>query len=135
VPYFQSAEEIYEYIGGVFRAAGEHPEVGPQLRAANVVLQLNYTEPSAVTTVKFTDDFSVIEGETDVVPDVKLFLSGDIADKYWRGDYNLAVGLAKGQVKAKGPVNKILKIVPLTKPLFAIYREKTAEKNAAASAL
>ncbi len=131
--YFQSDREIYEYIGGVFRTGGDHPEVGLQLRSAGVVLQLHYTEPDALTTVKFTEDFDVIEGETDVVPDVQLFLSGDIADKYWRGDYNLAVGLAKGQVKAKGPVNKILKIVPLTKPLFTIYREKTAEKDAAAS--
>jgi hypothetical protein len=47
----------------------------------------------------------------------------------WRGDYNLAVGLAKGEVKAKGPVNKILKLVPLTKPLFPMYREAIAEKD------
>lgn len=130
--YFESDDEIYEYIGGVFRAGGDHPEVGPQLRAANVVLQLHYTDPEALTTVKFTEDFEVIEGPTDVVADVQLFLSGDIADRYWRGDYNLAIGLAKGKVKAKGPVNKILKIVPLTKPLFAIYRDLTAAKDAAA---
>jgi hypothetical protein len=64
------------------------------------------------------------------VPDVKLFLSGDIADKYWRGDYNLAVGLAKGQVKAKGPVSKILKLIPISKPLFPIYKNLVAEKDA-----
>ena len=40
---------------------------------------------------------------------------------------------AKGQVKAKGPVNKILKIVPLTKPLFPIYKDLTADKDAAAA--
>jgi hypothetical protein len=39
------------------------------------------------------------------------------------------VGMAKGEVKAKGPVNKILKLVPLTKPLFAMYRELIAEKK------
>ncbi len=49
--------------------------------------------------------------------DVKLYMTADIGDKFWRGEYNLGVGLAKGQVKAKGPVNKILKLVPLTKPL------------------
>jgi hypothetical protein len=59
-------------------------------------------------------------------------MPADIADKYWRGEYNLAVGLAKGQVKAKGPVNKILKLVPLTKPLFPMYRELVSEKDPAA---
>jgi hypothetical protein len=60
-------------------------------------------------------------------------MRADIADQYWRGRYNLAVGLAKGQVKAKGPVNKILKLVPLTKPLFPVYNELVSEKDASAS--
>jgi len=68
-----------------------------------------------------------------LTPDITLIMRGDIADKFWRGDYNLAVGLAKGQVKAKGPVNKILKLVPLTKPLFPNYRELVKDKDAAAS--
>jgi hypothetical protein len=42
------------------------------------------------------------------------------------------VGLAKGQVKAKGPVNKILKLVPLTKPLFPMYKELVSEKDGVA---
>jgi hypothetical protein len=56
-------------------------------------------------------------------------MRADTADKFWRGKYNLAVGLAKGEVKAKGPVNKILKLVPLTKPLFPVYRELIAQKD------
>jgi hypothetical protein len=61
-------------------------------------------------------------------------MRADDAHRFWRGEYNLAVGLAKGQVKAKGPVNKILKLVPLTKPLFPIYKELTAKKDAAVTA-
>jgi hypothetical protein len=38
----------------------------------------------------------------------------------------------KGRVKAKGPVNNILKLVPLCKPLSPVYREMIAEKDAAA---
>lgn len=50
----------------------------------------------------------------------------------WPADYNLVVGMAKGRVKAKGPVNNILKLVPLCKPLSPVYREMIAEKDAAA---
>ena len=57
-------------------------------------------------------------------------MPADIADKYWRGEDNVAVGLAKGQVKAKGPVTTILKMVPLTKPLFPVYKQLVAEKDA-----
>lgn len=133
MPYFSDEAEVYRYLGGVFREAGQHETSGPKLRAANVTLQLHYTEPASQITVRFTEDYEVIEGDTDVKPDVHLYMSADTADKFWRGDYNLAVGLAKGQVRSKGPVNKILKLVPLTKPLFPIYRELTSDKDAAAA--
>ena len=98
---------------------------------AGITLQLQYSDPECQTTVVLGEDFQVIEGDTDLVPDVTLMLSADDANKYWRGDLNLAVSLARGKAKSKGPVNKILKLVPLTKPLFPIYKEMTAAKDAA----
>jgi hypothetical protein len=133
VAYFQDADEVYQYIGGVFRLADEHPEAGPKLRAANITMQLNYSDPAASLTVKFQDPMEIVDGGQDDTADVRLSMPADIAHKYWRGEYNLAVGLAKGAVKAKGPVNKILKLVPLTKPLFPIYKQLTDEKEKAGS--
>jgi hypothetical protein len=130
---FSSEQEVYRYVGGVFREAGAHPDAGPPLRAAGITLQMHYADPPSQVTVRFTEPFEVIEGDTDVEPDVELFMPADIAHRYWLGEYNLAVGLAKREVRAKGPVAKILKLVPLTKPLFPIYRELTAEKDAAAA--
>jgi hypothetical protein len=123
--YFQDADEVYRYIGGVFRQAGEDPQVGPKLKAANISMQLNYTDPPAQLTVKFAEPYEVIDGGSDDDADVKMTMPADIAHRYWRGEYNFAVGLAKGQVKAKGPINKILKLVPITKPLFPLYKEMT----------
>lgn len=128
--HFKDAEEVYKYIGGVFRQAGEDPEVGPKLRAANITMQLNYTDPPSSLTVKFAEPYEVIEGGQDDQADVKMTMPADIAHKYWRGEYNFAVGLAKGQVKAKGPINKILKLVPITKPLFPLYKEMTDGQTA-----
>jgi hypothetical protein len=133
MPYFGSAEEVYKYVGGVFRAAAEHDQVGPQLAAADLNLQLYYSNPDSKLTIRFTEPkLRVEEDNDDPNADVKLFMPADLADKYWRGEYNVAVGLAKGQVKAKGPVNKILKLVPLTKPLFPMYKDLVSEKDAAA---
>ncbi|HYF24851.1 MAG TPA: SCP2 sterol-binding domain-containing protein [Baekduia sp.] len=128
MPYFTDDTEVYRYIGGVFRAAGEDPATAPAMRSAGVVLRLQLTEPESEITVRFGEPYEVAEGASSIEPDVTLSMPADIADRYWRGDYNLAVGLAKREVKSKGPVNKILKLVPLTKPLFARYRELTADK-------
>lgn len=129
MPFFDSAEEVYQYIGGVFRAARDHPETGPKLSAAGVVMQVYYKDPDASLTIRMEDPMVVDDGGDDPNADVKLYMPADIADRYWRGEYNLAVGLAKGKVKARGPVNKILKLVPLTKPLFPIYRQMITEKD------
>jgi putative sterol carrier protein len=123
--YFQDAAEVYEYIGGVFRQAGEDPVVGPKLKAAGITMQCNYTDPDSSLTVRFGEPYEVVEGGKDEKADVTMTMPADIAHKYWRGEYNFAVGLAKGQVKAKGPINKILKLVPVTKPLFPMYKEMT----------
>jgi putative sterol carrier protein len=129
MPYFADANEVDKYIGGVFRLAADHPEVGPKMKAANLVMRVLYTDPDVEMNVIMRDPMQVVAGPVEDAPDVTLAMPADIADKFWRGDYNLAVGLAKGQVKAKGPVNKILKLVPLTKPLFPMYRELVAEKD------
>lgn len=127
--YFDNAEEVYKYIGGVFRATNDS-EVGPKLCAADIDLQVYYTEPECKLTLKLHAPLvEVVDGGDNEEADVKLFMTADTADKFWRGEYNLGVGLAKGHVKAKGPVNKILKLVPLTKPMFPIYRDLVAEKD------
>ena len=128
--YYTNAEEIYKYLGGVFRAANDN-EVGPKLKAADIDLQIYYTDPNAAMTVTLREPaIEVVEDADNPDADVKLYMPADIGNKFWRGEYNLGVGLAKGQVKAKGPVNKILRLVPLTKPLFPVYRTLVAEKDA-----
>ncbi|MDQ1516549.1 MAG: hypothetical protein QOE80_2379 [Actinomycetota bacterium] len=130
--YFSSPEEVDKYIGEMFRQASDHPQVGPKMRAANVVMKVVYQDPDCEMTVRFADPMETIFGPTAAEPDITLSMPADIADRFWRGKYNLAVGLARSEVKAKGPVNKILKLVPLTKPLFPVYRDLIAQKDAEA---
>lgn len=132
MPFFADAAEVEKYLGGVFRIAAETP-VGPKLATADIDLQVYYADPDAKVLIRMHgENIQVLEGEENEDADVKLYMPADIGDKYWRGEYNLAVGLAKGQVKAKGPVNKILKLVPLTRPVFPMYRDMIAEKDGVA---
>jgi hypothetical protein len=130
VAFFADAAELDQYIGEMFRQAADHPVVGPKFRAAGITMRVIYEDPTAELNVHFRDPMEVIPGPIQEPADVTLSMRADTADKFWRGEYNLAIGLAKGEVKAKGPVNKILKLVPLTKPLFPLYRELVAGKDA-----
>ncbi len=70
--HLKDADEVYEYIGGAFRKAGEDEQVGPKLRAANIMLQVHYTDPDASLTIKFTDPYEVIEGGDDPSADIHM---------------------------------------------------------------
>jgi putative sterol carrier protein len=129
VGFFSSPEEVDRYIGEMFRQADTHPKVGAKMRAADVTMRVVYTDPDCEMTVRFVDPMEVVFGEASAEPDITLSMPADIADRFWRGRYNLAVGLARSEVKAKGPVNKILKLVPLTKPLFPVYLDLIALKD------
>ena len=132
MPFFHDADEVYEYIGGIFRAAAEHPEVGPKFASLGLTMQLDYFDPVASMTVRMHDPMTVEVGGRDHGADLTLSMPADIADRYWRGEYNLGVGLAKKKIDVRGPVDELLALVPLTRPLFPVYREMVAEKDVAA---
>jgi hypothetical protein len=129
MPYFRDSREVYAYIGGIFREAGVNPQTAPRLTAAGVTLKLHLKDPDAQLTISFHDPLEVIEGPSDAWADVHLYAYADIADRFFRGEYNLARGIARGEVRASGPFKQILKLVPIAKPLFPIYRDLTATKT------
>jgi putative sterol carrier protein len=103
MPFFSDEAEVYRYLGGVFEQA-KQTDAGPKLASADIDLQIYYSDPDSQLLVTMRgDNIGVHSGEENEDADVKLYMPADIADKFWRGEYNLAVGLAKGQVKAKGP--------------------------------
>lgn len=126
MPVFSSADEVYEFIGGVFRLAARTPHVACELAQVDATLQMHYSDPDAQITVKMAESIEVTTGETSDPVDIHLYMRSDDADAFWRGRYSIPMGMAKGHVRAQGPVNKILKLVPATKPMFPIYEQLTA---------
>jgi putative sterol carrier protein len=122
--YFNDAEEVYAYIGRLFEQLAQDEELGPKFRKANTVVQYRYREPESQITVKLMEgeEGRVDCGPTDMEPEVVMTMAADTAHRFWLGKVNVTVALARGQMKAKGPVAKILKLVPLVKPVFPRYR-------------
>ena len=125
MPYFKDADEVYRFIGTLFQDLTDDQELGPKFRKANTVVQYQYRNPESQITVKMCEgeEGQVDLGETDLEPEVVMTMEADTAHKFWLGKVNVTVALARGQMKAKGPVAKILKLVPLTRPVFPRYRQ------------
>jgi putative sterol carrier protein len=124
LPYFKDADEVYAYIGRLFEELSQDEELAPKFQKANTIVQYRYREPESVITVSLLDgeDGQVDCGDTELEPEVVMTMDADTAHRFWLGKVNVTVALARGQMKAKGPVAKILKLVPLTKPIFPRYR-------------
>ncbi len=122
--YFEDADELYATIGRLFRELAEDEEVGPQFREANTIVRYEHTEPDAAITVRLEAEgpADVDFGESEMEPEVTMTMKADTAHLFWLGRVNVTVALARGQIKASGPAAKILKLVPLTKPVFPRYK-------------
>ena len=123
--YFKDADEVYQFIGKLFQDLAEDDELAPKFRKANTIVQYQYREPESTITVRLQEGQpgDVDLGPTDMEPEVVMSMEADTAHKFWLGKVNVTVALARGQMKAKGPVAKILKLVPLVKPVFPRYRK------------
>jgi putative sterol carrier protein len=127
--YFKDEAEVYEFIGKLFEDIAHDEELGPKFRRADTIVQYQYREPQSQITVKMKEgqEPQVDLGPTELEPEVVMTMEADTAHKFWLGNVNVTVALARGQIKAKGPVAKILKLVPLVKPVFPKYRQMLAD--------
>jgi SCP-2 sterol transfer family protein len=122
--YFSDAQEVYDTIGKLFTDLAADDDLGPKFRQANTIFQQDYREPESKITLRLQEDEpgDVDFGETQMEPEVVMSMEADTAHRFWLGKVNVTVALARGQIKARGPVAKILKLVPLTKPVYPLYK-------------
>jgi putative sterol carrier protein len=124
VSYFEDAQEVYDTIGKLFTELAADDEMGPRFRKANTIVQYQLRDPDSTITTRLQPDQpgDVDFGESEMDPDVEMSMEADTAHRFWLGKVNVTTALARGQIKASGPVAKILKLVPLTKPVYPRYK-------------
>src|SRR4029079_12771593 len=130
---FEDAQEVYNTLGRLFVDIASDEELAPKFRKANTIVRYAYSDPDSAITVRLQEGQpgDVDFGESDMEPEVTMTMQADTAHRFWLGEVNVTVALARGQIKATGPVAKILKLVPLTKPLFPRYRAQLEQQGRA----
>jgi hypothetical protein len=128
-PSFASADEFREVMDQVFAMMDEDPDMGPQLRDADVPQRFEFTDMDLVVNIRGTtddEDGNLLWEWTDDVdwePRVRMAMSSETANKYFQGKENVAVAIARRRIKSGGDVKAALSIIPITKPIYARYRE------------
>jgi putative sterol carrier protein len=117
---FKDADEVRHYIGSVFQAGFDDPEVGPKMQASGLVVKFDFTDPDAVLVVDMGKR-EIGDGAGMAEPAATMRMTADIGSAYWQGKVNLPLSMARGKIKVDGNVANLLKIAPLGKKLFPMY--------------
>ena len=119
---FESSEKFGEVLVNFFRLIAKTPQVADKLLASNLIIRFIYSDPDLVVVVDCSGDaVDVRPGDRDTKAIVEMTMKADIAHKFWFGKVNLTMALTRRQMVAKGPVPKILKLLPAIKPTYAMY--------------
>jgi hypothetical protein len=126
---FESAKEFREVMDKVFTMMSTDPEMGPKLRDAETPQRFEFPDVDLVVNVTYADGEGGQnlrwEWTDDVAwePEVKMTMDSDVANRYFQGKENVAMAIARRRIKTSGNVKKALELIPITKPIYARYRE------------
>jgi hypothetical protein len=128
---FRSPEEFKEVMDRTFTIMSEDPEMGPRLREADTPQRFQFPDLEMVVNIRAgrPDEPNLAWEWSDEVnwePRVRMEMSSETANRYFQGKENVAIAIARRRIKAGGDVKAALAIIPITKPLFARYREMIA---------
>ncbi|HWU23048.1 MAG TPA: SCP2 sterol-binding domain-containing protein [Nocardioides sp.] len=117
---FKDADEVRHYIGSVFQAGFDDPEVGPKLQATGIVVKFAFTDPDTDLVVDMANK-EIGDGAGMAEPNAVMRMTAELGSAYWQGKVNLPLSMARGKIKVDGNVATLLKIAPLGKKLFPKY--------------
>ncbi len=129
---FRSVQEFREVMDRTFTIMRDDPDMGPQLRDADTPQRFEFTDFDLVVNIRAggSEEPNLAWEWSDEVswePKVRMTMSSETANRYFQGKENVAIAIARRKIKAGGDVKAALAIIPITKPLFAHYREMIAE--------
>lgn len=125
---FESSKEFREVMDRIFTMMDEDPEMGPQLRDADVPQRFEFDDVDLVVNVRAARDGEPgnlhweWSDDVDWEPKVKMKMDSDVANRYFQGKENVAMAIARRRIKTGGDVKAALALIPITKPIYARYR-------------
>jgi hypothetical protein len=136
VAVFADDAAIYATIGRVIQELASDPKLLPVFHEADTCVRYELRDPAAVITVgsRGSGPVRVDFGASEQEPEVVIAMDADTAHRYLLGEIDMTVALARGQMSAEGPVDKVLAVLPVFEPLLPRYRELVSPPEGGGSA-
>jgi putative sterol carrier protein len=114
--HFESDAEVYDQLGGILNNLVYNAERRALLLQADAVVQFAFRDPNATVTldVRANKTPRIELGDSKLRADVVLSMDADTGKALLTGELSPTIALARGDVRTKGNVAKVLRIVPAT---------------------
>ncbi len=131
---FKDADQLYDLLGGLFDELTKDANIAEKFAASGLVIQFVYRNPDSEiwldASKKDPDNIGVICGPAEgLTAEVEMSMEADTAHQFWLGNVNLMVALTRKQIVAKGPIPKIMKLLPVIKPAYDVYKNMLKERG------
>jgi putative sterol carrier protein len=125
---FKDKTVMEELFGELWTKMINETDFGKKLKEDDFSIFFVIDDPELVM---FVDANGPLFGEAAQAktPVVSMKMSGDTVHKFWLKQINVPKALALRQIKAKGPVGKVLQLLPMFKPGFGLYPEYSKKYN------
>jgi hypothetical protein len=131
---FRSRQEFREVMDKIFEMMSSDPDMGPNLRDADVPQRFEFDDVDMVVNIRAASSDEdgnlhwVWRDDVDWEPKVKMTMSSETANKYFQGKENVPIALARRRIKAGGDVKAALSLIPMTKPVYKRYSRLVSEE-------
>jgi putative sterol carrier protein len=127
---FENSEKLKEVLGGFFEYLTNDQDMRKKLLDSKMIMKFVYSDPPLAITIDLSGETPVFTfNDAEKKPEVEMSMKADTAHRFWYGKVNLVMALARREMVAKGPIPKLLKLLPVIKPAYNLYPKYLQEKG------
>ena len=136
---FNSSEELKLVLGGFFQYFAKafqdgDPVIskpGKALNDTNLVVHFDLKDPKLLIIIDCdAKPIRIGFGDEILKPPTATFLVSALdGHRFWLGDLNIPNALLRKNVVLKGPVHRLLKVLPIARKCFPIYKKYLADNG------
>lgn len=122
---YHSTEEMYNVLVPFYERLVSDPVVSPKFAKTDTSFRIRHYDPEACFLLDASKESLVLRHGSEAEAghaEVELQMSARDGHRFWLGELNLPVMLARKKIKVTGGVTKLLGLVPALQPAYAMYR-------------